>query len=100
MGGVAHLFATLASPLTRALVLVVAVVGALGVRLSRFDLLVEFRFEDLGGRTRVHQTSVVEAKGALKVFFALFGRMMRKGGCAALQKELKNLKECLDSGAS
>ena len=57
-----------------------------------FDLEVDYTFEDLNGSTRITQHSRVNAKGFLKVFFFLFGWLMKKGGCDAQQKELENLK--------
>ena len=62
----------------------------------QFDIEVEYRFEDLGGSTRVTQVSDVRPKGFLKVFFALFGWLMKKGGCDAQQNELENLKRRLE----
>ena len=45
-------------------------------------------------RTRVTQNSKVSPRGFLSVIFFLFGWLITKGGCDALQKELENLK-CL-----
>jgi len=62
-----------------------------------FDLEVDYTFEDLNGSTRITQHSRVNAKGFLKVFFFLFGWLMKKGGCDAQQKELENLKRLCES---
>lgn len=62
-----------------------------------FDLDVEYRFEDLGGRTRVTQRSAVRPKGLLKVVFLLFGWLMAKSGCDSLEKELQRLKDKAES---
>ena len=62
-----------------------------------FDLEVDYTFEDLNGRTQVMQHSRVNAKGFLKVFFFLFGWLMKKGGCDAQQKELENLKRLCEA---
>lgn len=59
---------------------------------KQFDMAVEYRFEDLGGQTRVTQRSVVQAKGFLKLFFTLFGRLMNKASCEAQARELASLK--------
>lgn len=57
-----------------------------------FDITADYLFEDLGGRTRVTQISNVRGKGFFKVVFALFGWMMKKSSCDALEKELSQLK--------
>ena len=62
-----------------------------------FDLEVDYTFEDLNGSTRITQHSRVNAKGFLKVFFFLFGWLMKKGGCDAVQKEFENLKRLCES---
>ena len=62
-----------------------------------FDLEVDYTFEDLNGSTRITQHSRVNEKGFLKVFFLLFGWLMKKGGCDAQQKELENLKRLCEA---
>lgn len=59
-----------------------------------FDIDVEYRFESVGAgtMTRVTQNSEVRGKGFTKVMFALFGWMMKKSSCDALEKELQSLK--------
>ncbi|TWT81746.1 Polyketide cyclase / dehydrase and lipid transport [Planctomycetes bacterium CA13] len=64
-----------------------------------FDIEAEYRFEDLGGRTRVTQESTVRGKGFAKIMFFLFGWLMKKQGCDAVTKELESLKEKLEGGA-
>jgi hypothetical protein len=63
---------------------------------QQFDIDVEYLFEDLGGRTRVTQRSSVSPKGLLKLFFLLFGWMMKKSSCKAAENELLNLKRLLE----
>lgn len=58
-----------------------------------FDLKAAYTFEDLSGRTRVTQTSVVFPKGLMKAFFFLCGWMMNKANCDAIDKELNSLKQ-------
>ncbi len=63
------------------------------------DIEAEYRFEDLGGRTRVTQESTVSGKGFVKIVFLLFGWLMNKQGCKAVANELESLKRHLESGA-
>ncbi|MBC8325611.1 MAG: SRPBCC family protein [Verrucomicrobia subdivision 3 bacterium] len=59
-----------------------------------FDIEAAYHYEALDeGRTRVTQKSNVTPKGFIKVFFFLFGWLMKKGGCDAQQRELENLKQ-------
>lgn len=58
-----------------------------------FDIAAEYTFEDLGGSTRVTQRSTAEGKGIMKAMFFLFGWMMKKSSCDALEKELASLKQ-------
>jgi hypothetical protein len=63
-----------------------------------FDIEAEYTFEDLrNGRTRVTQNSQVHPQGFTKVFFLLFGWMMKKSGCKAATKELESLKKFCES---
>ncbi len=64
-----------------------------------FDVDAEYRFEDLGGRTRVTQDSTVTPKGFLKIVFFLCGWMMKKSTCKAVESEFGNLKRLLEEGA-
>ncbi len=73
--------------------------SAISLTGKSFDIEAEYRFEDLNGRTRVTQESWVRGKGLLKVFFFLFGWLMKKQGCDATQKELESLKQKLEAGA-
>jgi len=66
---------------------------------QHFDIEAEYEFEDLGGRTCVTLRSSVTPKGPFKVFFYLFGWMMRKSACKAQENELNNLKRLLEEGA-
>ena len=67
------------------------------MRGKQFDIEADYRFEDLGGRTRVTQRSTVNAKGFVKAIFFLFGWMMRKSSCKAQENELLNLKRLLEA---
>ncbi len=64
------------------------------------DIEAEYTFEDLSGRTRVTQTSDVSGKGVLGVFLFLFGWLMNKSSCKALQKELESLKRFCEQASS
>lgn len=57
-----------------------------------FDIDVEYRFEDLSGRTRLTQHSEVKPKGFTKVMFFLFGWAMKGSTCNAVNNELESLK--------
>lgn len=67
------------------------------MRGKQFDIEADYRFEDLGGRTRVTQRSTVNAKGFVKVLFFLFGWLMKKSSCKALEQELRNLKRLMET---
>ncbi len=59
-----------------------------------------YHYEALdGNRTRVTQKPNVPPKGFTKVFFFLFGWLMKKGGCEAQQRELENLKQKCEAQA-
>ena len=75
-------------------------VSAIHLTGPQFDIDAEYVFEDLGGRTRVTQRSSVAPKGLLKVFFFLFGWMMKKSSCKAAENELLNLKRLLEERAA
>ena len=67
---------------------------------KQFDIEVEYHFEDIGGRTRVTQRSIVTPKGfVMKTFFLCCGWMMNKTSCTALNNELASLKQNLEGGA-
>jgi len=71
-------------------------VSAIHLTGTHFDIEAEYVFEDLGGRTRVRLESSVTPKGFFKVFFFLFGWLMKKSGCKAMEQELSNLKRILE----
>jgi hypothetical protein len=52
-----------------------------------------------GAGTRVTQQSTAAPRGLLKVLFLLFGWMMKKASCKALERELDNLKRLLEEVA-
>ncbi len=60
------------------------------------DMEVTFKFQEIGNRTRVTQKSVITAKGFLKVFFFLFGWIMKYSGCKVLEIEMNSLKTCCE----
>ena len=64
---------------------------------ASFDIDVEYRFEDLGGRTRVTQVSHVQGKGLMRLMLGCCGWMMKKSSCDAAQKELDSLKQFCES---
>ena len=65
-----------------------------------FDIEADDAFEDIGGRTRVAQHSVVCGKGFVKLVFALFGRLMKRSGCDAQQAELQRLEAKCEARAA
>ncbi len=67
---------------------------------QHFDIIAEYRFEDLGGRTAVTQKSTVKGKGIVKLVFLLFGWLLHKQGCKAAENELLSLKQKLEAGAN
>ena len=66
---------------------------------EQFDIAASYKFEDLGGRTRVTEDAVVSPKGFLRVIFFLCGWMFRSSGCKAMENELLSLKRLLEDGA-
>lgn len=72
-------------------------VSAIHLEGSSFNIDAEYQFEDLGGKTRVTQRSSVKGKGLFALMLPLMSVFMRKSSCDALQKELNNLKRCLES---
>ncbi len=66
------------------------------MRGKQFDMAVDYIFERLDGRTKVTQIADIQPKGGMRIFFFLFGWMMKRSGCDAAQKELENLKRLLE----
>jgi len=64
-----------------------------------FDIVAEYRFEDMNGRTRVTHESTVSGKRFVKIIFFLLGWLMKDQGCKAVLRELESLKKKLESGA-
>lgn len=58
-----------------------------------FDLHVDYRFEDLGGRTRLTQVSDIRMKGVLKLVMMIMSPFMKKAAQAQYGKALGKLKE-------
>ena len=71
--------------------------SAISLTGKSFDIEAEYRFEDLNGRTRVTQESTVHGKGLFKIMLFLFGWLMNKQGCKAVNYELESLKSKLES---
>ena len=67
-------------------------VSAIHLTGKMFDIDAEYTFENLSGRTRVTQNSVVTGKGFFKMVLLLFGWMMKKSSCEATENELESLK--------
>ena len=57
-----------------------------------FDLLVDYRLEDLGGRTRLTQDSTVSFKGLMKILGPVMTLFTRKSLMKLLQESLAKLK--------
>ena len=71
------------------------------LRGKSFDMHVIYEFEPLGDKsTRLTQHSDVTAHGFLKVFFFLFGWLMKKSGCDEVNRQLANLKKCCEANAA
>ena len=64
-----------------------------------FDIDTSFRFEDLGGRTRVTQQATVTGKGYIKLLMFLAGPFVRKSNCKAQNDELESLKRYCENFA-
>jgi len=63
-----------------------------------FNIDAIYQFEKLSEQeTRVTQDSRVTPKGFMKVFFVLFGWLMKKSGCDGVQEELESLKTYCES---
>ena len=75
---------------------------AMAIKLTgqMFDIEAAYSFEDLGAWTRVTQFSCVTGKGILKLIFLLFGGMMNKSSCDAVDKELNSLKKYCETQSS
>lgn len=72
-------------------------VSAVNLVGKQFDIDALYLFEDLSGRTRVTQVSVVRPKGLMmKLMFAVIGPFMKKSSCDAVSKELQSLKQHME----
>ena len=67
---------------------------------TKFNIVADYDFTDLGDRTRVTQSAEITGKGFLKVVFFLFGRAMQKAGSKAQESELGNLKRIMEEPES
>lgn len=65
-----------------------------------FDIEADYAFEDAGKRTRVTERSTIRAKGFVRGMLVLFGWLMKRSGCKALERELANLKRILEERES
>lgn len=59
---------------------------------KQFDIEIECRLEDLGGRTRYTQFSTVRGKGLFKLILLLAGPFTKRANCEAFEKEQASLK--------
>lgn len=62
-----------------------------------YDIVADYRFEQLDDRTRVTEVATIRPKGLTRVMFFLIGWMFKKAGCNAMQRELDNLKAFCES---
>lgn len=63
-----------------------------------FNIDAVYQFEELSeNQTRVTQSSKIATQGFLKVFFLLFGWLMKKSSCQSTQRELESLKAFCES---
>lgn len=63
-----------------------------------FDIFADYTLEDLGGtQTVVTQNSRVKGKGVFGLFLTVFGGMLKKSSCKALDAELNSLKDFCES---
>ena len=68
--------------------------GEIPLTSPAFDINAFYEFENLGGgSTRVTESVEVLPKDIAKALFFLFGWLMKKSSCDALQSELNSLKE-------
>ncbi len=72
--------------------------SAVNLKGPSFDIDAEYFFEDLAGRTRVTQRSIVHGKGFFKLMLGLCGWMMKSSARKAVEAELGNLKRLLEEG--
>ena len=66
-----------------------------------FDLFVDYRLEDLKGRTRLTQDSVVQFKGFFKMIVVIMAPFMKKSSMKQLEdcfSKLKRMSETDDEG--
>ena len=64
-----------------------------------FDLDVDYRLDDLGGRTRLTQVSEVRWKGLMKLFSPIMSWMAKKQGDDCLTEDFGRLKSLVENGA-
>ena len=69
----------------------------LEIRGDAFDLFLDYRLEDLGGRTRLTQDSVVRFKGLLKIIGPIMAPFVRKLATKQLEESLAKLKALAES---
>ncbi len=65
-----------------------------------FTLRVDYRLEDLGGRTRVTQHSEVVMTGFMKLLFALLKPLMKKAAAKNAAEAFGKLKQLVESEPS
>ena len=65
---------------------------ACDIKGDAFDLQVDYRLEDLGGRTKLTQDSEVRFKGLFKIIGFLMAPLVKKASMKQLQETFANLK--------
>ena len=60
---------------------------------DQFDVLAEYSFEDVGGRTRVTQRAKVTGKGFFRFFLLICGWLMRAQSEETQNEDLASLKQ-------
>lgn len=65
-----------------------------------FDLTVDYRLEDLGGRTRLTQDSQVRMKGLWRIVGLVMGPFLRRSSQRQLDQALATLKRCVEQASS
>ena len=63
-----------------------------------FDLFLDYRLEDLGGRTRLTQDSTVRFKGFLKIIGPIMTPFVKKSSMKQLEDSFATLKGLAESG--
>ncbi|MDB4338906.1 SRPBCC family protein [Rubripirellula sp.] len=65
---------------------------------KNFDLRIEYRFQEIRGRTRVSQSSAANMKGFMKIVMYFIGWLMARQSARAVDQELQSLKQKMENG--